>query len=142
MNIYEQLRRDEGVRLKPYTDTVGKLTIGVGRNLTDKGISEKEADAMLTADVMEVREGLSKNGYQYYLGDSDDDPAVVRYDVLVNMAFNMGIGGLLAFKKMLAAYKAGDWETAATEMLDSKWAEQVGPRAERLAKQMREGVWV
>lgn len=141
MNIYDQLRRDEGVRLKVYTDTVGKLTIGVGRNLTDKGISEQEAEAMLTADVMEVREALSKNGYQYFLGDSDDDPEVVRYDVLVNMAFNMGIHGLLQFRIMLRAYRDGDWETAAAEMLRSKWATQVGDRAHRLSEQMRTGEW-
>lgn len=140
MNIYEQLRRDEGVRLKPYTDTVGKLTIGVGRNLTDKGISEQEAREMLSTDVIEVQQALAKSGLDYQI--QPDEESFARYNVLVNMAFNMGIGGLLAFKNMLACYKAGDWAGAAKHMLDSKWAEQVGPRAHRLAKQMETGQWV
>ncbi len=137
-NIYEQLRRDEGTRLKPYVDTEGKLTIGVGRNLTDVGVSEGEVASMLTNDVWRACGDLSRAGFQYSV-EQIESP---RYAVLVNMCFNMGIGGLLAFKKMLAAYRAGDWETAAKEMLDSKWAEQVGARAHRLSEQMRTGVWV
>lgn len=136
MNIYEQLRRDEGTRLKPYTDTVGKLTIGIGRNLSDKGITLEEAELLLANDVDEVILGLEGAGY---VAKDDND---ARYYVLVNMAFNLGPAGLLAFRIMLKAYRDGDWETAAAEMLRSKWAQQVGDRAERLAKQMREGVWV
>jgi len=135
MDIYEQLRRDEGLRLKPYLDSVGKMTIGVGRNLTDKGITQAEADRFLFNDVDEVYAGLEDAGYVGGVNDA-------RYYVLVNMAFNMGINGLLAFKRMLAAYRIRDWETAATEMLDSKWATQVGARSERLALQMRMGEWV
>lgn len=135
MDIYEQLRRDEGLRLKPYLDSVGKLTLGIGRNLTDKGITEEEATYLLQNDVNEVYDEL----YETNLRGKIDDP---RYYVLVNMAFNMGTSGLLAFKKMLKFYNDKDWESAANEMLDSKWATQVGDRAERLAKQMRTGEWV
>lgn len=135
MNIYEQLRRDEGLRLKPYLDTIGKLTLGIGRNLTDKGITEEEATYLLQNDINEVYEELEKAN----LKGSVDDP---RYYVLVNMAFNLGTNGLLAFKRMLAAYNKKDWENTALEMLSSQWATQVGARAERLALQMRTGEWV
>jgi len=65
----------------------------------------------------------------------------VRRGALINMCFNLGIYGLLGFKKALAAIQAGEWELAAEEMLDSKWHTQVGSRAERLAKQMKTGLW-
>lgn len=134
MTIFDQLERDEGNRLKPYTDTIGKLTIGVGRNLTDKGITESEAQQMLADDVAEVQASLAANGFPL-----SDDP---RYWVLVNMAFNMGVHGLLQFHNTLSLYRTGDFAGCAVAMLDSQWAKQVGDRAERLAKQMETGEWV
>ena len=133
--LVPQLRRDEGVRLKPYKDTVGKLTIGVGRNLDDVGISAVEADTLLRNDIQRAVQDLNdKLPWTMQLDES-------RRGVLVNMAFNMGIAGLLQFKNTLAHIQAGRWADAAAGMLASKWATQVGPRATRLAKQMETGVW-
>jgi len=136
MDIYEQLRRDEGVRLFPYMDTAGKLTIGVGRNLTNVGLSDAEAGVLLTNDVQRVTAQLNSHLPYFQLLDP------VRQAVLVNMAFNMGFNGLEGFPKMLQAVAQGDWATAAAEMLDSAWAGQVGDRAKRLAQQMTSGEWV
>lgn len=136
MDIIEQLQRDEGLRLHPYTDTVGKTTIGYGRNLDDKGISATEAQTLLTNDVADV-EAILTNRLPWF---SNLDP--IRQAVLVNMTFNMGFNGLEQFTKMLEAAAQGNWDEAATEMLDSKWATQVGDRASRLAQQMKTGEWV
>lgn len=122
----------EGLRLKPYRDSVGKLTIGVGRNLEDVGISEQEAMVMLDADISK---SLTDAQTFHWFHNLDS----VRQDVLVDMIFNMGLVRVLGFHKMLAALQAGDWNTAANEMLDSKWATQVGNRALELAKMIRTG---
>lgn len=127
------LKRDEGERLKPYRDTVGKLTIGVGRNLDDVGISESEADFLLMSDI-----GRTEGDLDHHLPWwRQQDEA--RQRVLLNMGFNMGVGALLNFRNMLSALTAGNYAKAADEMMNSKWARQVGERAERLAKLMREG---
>ena len=123
----------EGVRLKPYRDTVGKLTIGVGRNLDDVGISHDEAMMLLDHDIDRALGG----GAATWPWFADLAPA--RQIVLVDMAFNLGIGGLKRFRRMLAALEAGDHATAAGQMLDSVWAHQVGARARRLAQMMVEG---
>jgi len=135
MDIYEQLLRDEGIRLKPYQDTVGKWTIGVGRNLSDKGISEEEARVLLEDDVEEVSRGLLK-ALPWYT-----DLNEARQGVLENMAFNLGLAGLLAFHNTLTLMEKGDFDGAATAMLASRWATQVKDRAERLADQLRSGEW-
>jgi len=135
MNILDQLRRDEGLRLTPYKDTVGKLTIGYGRNLDDVGINRAEADYLLLNDVAAVSEALKK--LLPWTNCLDD----ARRAVLINMAFNMGIVGLLNFKNTLVHVQAGEYEKAAAHMLASKWATQVGARAVRLAQQMRSGEW-
>jgi lysozyme len=133
--LLAQLRRDEGFRSKPYRDSVGKLTIGYGRNLDDRGISRAEAEMMLVSDVLELIAWLDRElPWWRQLGEP-------RQWVLVAMAYNLGPAGLLGFRRALEAMQAGDWETAAREMLDSRWAQQVGPRAHRLAQQMREGIW-
>lgn len=130
-----QLLRDEGVRLYPYTDTVGKLTIGCGRNLTDTGLSLQEVDVLLDNDLARFTAAvLARVAFAVRLDE-------VRRAALTNLAFNLGIEGLLGFRKMLAALEAGDSERAARELLDSKYAGQVGPRAERLAEQLRTGAW-
>ena len=135
MTIEEQLTRDEGLVLKPYLDTVGKLTIGIGRNLDDKGISESEAHVLLRNDIAE----FEKQIWVALPWASNMDST--RYAVLVNMAFNLGINGLLSFKNALEAMRSEDWPKAAVEMLDSNWAVQVGDRALRLAKQITTGDW-
>lgn len=131
--LYAELRRDEGSRSFPYTDTVGKLTIGVGRNLTDVGLSDEEIDHLLDNDVARVESGLDRALPWWRTLDD------VRQRVIANMAFNMGVFGLLTFKNTLEAIRVGDWSRAHAGMLASKWATQVGPRAKRLAEMMLTG---
>jgi lysozyme len=132
--IKAQLVRHEGLRLKPYRCTAGKLTIGIGRNLEDRGISQKEAYAMLERDILDFEQQLLNEIPEVY--NKLDE---VRQSVLLNMCFNLGIKGLLEFKNTLAFIDAGDWERAANGMLASKWAKQVGRRAIELSELMRKG---
>ena len=134
LNLREQLIRDEENRQFVYTDSVGVPTIGVGRNLLAKGLSELEREFMLHNDIaehtLEVWQSLP------VVATLDE----IRREALINMSFNLGTGGLLKFVKFLAALQAKQYTTAAKEMLDSKWAEQVGPRAVRLSQQILTGV--
>lgn len=132
--LLQQLKRHEGYRRFPYKDSVGVLTIGIGRNLDEVGISEHEAEYLLYHDVdkalLEVSSKIT--GWE----DLND----IRKQVLINMAFNMGITRLLKFKKMLKAIAIGDYMVASLEMLDSKWATQVGQRANELSYEMKYGI--
>jgi len=146
--IKEQLVRHEGLRLKPYRCTAGKLTIGIGRNLNDCGISQSEAYIMLINDIMNCEKQLQAKIPDIYNGLDE-----VRKSVLLNMCISipqsrfaplrepcyLGIGGLLEFNNTLAFIGAGDWERAANGMLASKWAKQVGRRAMELSEMMRKG---
>lgn len=134
MNIFDQLKRDEGLRLVPYTDTVGKITIGYGTNLSD-GIDEDEAAYLLNRRAVNAAISLAKA--LPWTNQLDE----ARRGVLINMTYNMGIAGLLGFKNTLALVQAGDYDKAAEAMLQSKWADQVGARAHRLSVQMRSGEW-
>lgn len=133
LKLEQQLIKHEGLRLKPYRDTVGKLTIGVGRNLDDKGISEGEARLLLDNDIANTIACLSST--LPWFQNMDD----VRRRVLIDMAFNMGVTGLMGFKNMLAAVMVSNWGRASSEMLSSKWAKQVGRRAQTLAHMMQTG---
>lgn len=134
MSLIEQLIRHEGLRLRPYIDTVGKLTIGVGRNLTDIGISEDEAMLLLRNDLLSAENVLR---YQLpWVSQLDQQ----RLNVLINMTFNLGIQGLLKFRHTLEAVRQGDWNAAADQMLSGLWARQVKGRAVELAETMRTGV--
>ena len=126
------LIKHEGLRLKPYLDSVGKLTIAVGRNLDDNGIRHVEAIMMLENDIDEVLTSLEPLDFYARCNNA-------RRLVLADMCFNMGLPRLLGFKKMIAALRSGNWYLAAKEMLDSKWAGQVGKRALYLSDIMREG---
>ena len=129
------LKKHEGLKLKPYKDSVGKLTIGYGRNLDDVGISEYEANMLLLNDIGKAAKDLNR-----IFGDSLlNSIGYVRYSVLVNMMFNLGYRRFISFEKMIAAVKAHNYETAADEMIDSKWAGQVGDRSTELAELMRNG---
>ncbi|MDY0151634.1 MAG: glycoside hydrolase family protein [Candidatus Cloacimonas sp.] len=130
----EQLIRHEGLRLKPYRCTAGKLTIGIGRNLDDCGISQQEAYVLLENDIQNCEKQLVDEIPEIY--NALDE---VRKSVLLNMCFNLGIGGLLSFNNTLAFIAAGDFERAANGMLASKWAKQVGRRALELSELMRKG---
>lgn len=135
MDLKDQLIEDEGLRLFPYTDTTGNITIGVGRNLSVDGISEDEAMILLEDDIEKVRSQVNQ---RWPWVDHLNAP---RQAVLYNMAFNMGIGGLETFTHFLGYAKAGMWLKASKAMIDSLWAKQVGERAVRLAEQMKTGEW-
>lgn len=136
--LISDLQRDEGVRRYPYDDATGKpiaagnilhgkLTIGVGRNLTDRGLTEEEIGRLLAADIGFVEEDLDVN-----ISWWRDLPEPAQRG-LVNMAFNLGWPRLSKFQRMLAALEARDFPAAALEALNSRWAEQVGTRALRVA---------
>lgn len=127
-----QLERHEGLRLKPYRDTVGKLTIGYGRNLDDVGIAPEEAELMLDNDIDAALKHL-------HTVDEFNELDPVRQTVIANMAFNMGFSGVMGFRNMWAAISRQDWDRAASEMLDSRWSRQVGMRAVELSEIMRSG---
>ena len=133
--VREQLQRMEGTKQHPYLDTVGKTTIGCGRNLTDKGLSEAEIDLLLAHDIADAEEDARHLLSDAVFGALTD----TRKAVLVNMAFNLGYKRLAKFSHMLLAVKAGDYRRAAAAMLDSKWATQVGARAQELSRLMERG---
>ena len=128
--IIKDLVQDEGLKLKPYKDTVGKLTIGIGRNLDDVGISEEEAYHLCDNDLKACISDLQT------LSWFDGLPYDVQR-VLVNMRFNLGFKGLLGFRNTLALIQEGKYKEASYSMLDSKWAKQVGARAYRLSEILR-----
>ena len=128
MNIKDLLIKHEGLRLYAYKDTVNKTTIGVGRNLEDRGITREEALLMLDNDIKDFTNQLSERLYWF-----DAQPDKVKL-VLVNMAFNLGLAGLLQFHNTLEHLKNGNYELASKEMLDSRWAKQVGNRAIELSE--------
>ena len=125
------LKRHEGLRLKPYQDTIGKLTIGYGRNLDDRGISKEEAEYLLKNDISRVMSEV-RGSIDFF-----DNLNEARQNVLLDMCFNMGLAGLLGFQKMLKSLNEGNYAKAAEEMLNSKWASQVGNRAKELAKMVK-----
>ncbi|SIS73017.1 glycoside hydrolase family protein [Insolitispirillum peregrinum] len=131
--LKKELVRDEDERLKPYRCTAGKLTIGVGRNLDDVGLSVDESAYLLGNDIARVMAELDK-ALPWWRGLSE-----VRQRALANMAFNLGVPRLKGFARMLAALQAGQWDEAATQALASKWAVQVGDRAKRIATMIKEG---
>lgn len=133
MSLIDDLVRDEGVRLKPYRCTAGKLTIGIGRNIEDIGITDEEARYLLANDIARVEAALDRAVPWWRTMTKR------RQEALANMAFNLGMSGLFGFRTMLAALQAGNWANAAQAALDSRWADQVGARAHRIAKAIEEG---
>jgi lysozyme len=117
---------------RPYRDSRGFLTVGWGRCLETVDLSEDEADLMFANDIRTAEAGLSNLTWWQSL-----DP--IRRDVVSNMAFNIGLDGLLKFKHMIASIEAQDFDGAANAMLDSLWATQVKTRAITLAKIMSTG---
>ena len=134
--LEDQLIDHEGLELKPYQCTAEKLTIGVGRNIEDRGITEDEARYVLMNDIKIVEDELLEK--KPVVAGLD----AVRQRVLVDMGFNLGIPTLLKFQNMWTAIEEEDFETAAEEAMDSRWAKQVGRRAERLCQAMATGEWV
>ena len=141
----------EGCRLKPYYCTKGKQTIGVGRNLDDNPLTEEEKRV-----CGDWEKGITKNAAFYLLRndikrtETECKKRIAIYDVLdderqyalLDMAFNLGVAGVLKFKKMLTAMACGYWEDAAKECLNSKYAKEVGQRAKRIAETIRTGRFI
>lgn len=130
--LIDQLILHESLRLKPYMDSVGKITIGVGRNLTDVGLSRQEAMALLDNDINACVTDLAS--YPWF-GDLD----AIRQRVLLDMRFNLGPTRLRAFKGMLNAIAGGNYAGTANAMKASLWYRQVKTRGERLVEMMRTG---
>lgn len=129
--LQQWIKKCEGLKLNPYLDTTGHLTIGWGRNL-ENGISHDEAELMFQNDLHQAIDELSLTDWFTDLPDGVQQ-------ALINMNFNLGIDKLVRFKKMIAALKNKDYTNAALEALDSLWAKQVGDRAKDIAVMIRQG---
>ena len=151
-HFLDKLIAHEGLVLTVYQDTLGIDTIGIGRNLKDRGISKEELDYMDIPSIDAVYEHGITEADAYYLATNDIaiveneltrampcvyDLDAVRQLIVRDMAFNMGVPRLCKFKKMWAAIEAGDFNTASAEMLDSRWARQVNSRATKLSDAMK-----
>lgn len=135
-NLRSMIERHEGRRKKPYRDSAGKWTVGVGHNLEadDKPLSDRVVDLMLDDDIAYAQ--TDAKTFPWFAGlDS------VRQDVIVDMIFNMGLITFSTFRNTIALIAAGDYTKAADYMLQSLWARQVGPRAIELSKMMRTGTY-
>ncbi len=135
--LVDQIKRQEGLRLTTYVDTLGNRSIGYGHTPAFPGqtITESEAEALLMQDLNSAQTDLlSSLPWCFSL-------SVPRYCVLWNMTFNMGIGRLLEFQKMLTAVRNADYPEGAKQMLNSLWASQVKERATELSEQMETGSW-
>ena len=126
------LRIHEGVRSRPYHDTIGRITVGVGRNLDDKPLKPQEIEFMLNGDVADAMADCNK--FAWYSALSDN-----RQLAVADMMFNLGAEKFEKFTNMIDAIQSGDYDRAADEMLHSRWAWQVGQRAKDLADMMRAG---
>jgi lysozyme len=137
MNQYikDMLVNNEGVRRYPYKDTVGKITIGIGRNLDDVGLSMDEIDYLFQNDLKRVEPQAKSLPWYSKLNEA-------RQAVILDMIFNLGIRSFLGFTTTISLIEKGQYSAAADQMLKSKWASQVGDRAKRLSEQMRLGVLI
>ena len=133
--LLEQIERHEGLELKPYRCTSEKLTIGIGRNLEDVGISKEEAYMLLENDVKTVQQQIET--YMPWASSLN----TARHAALTNFVFNVGIGTALKFENAMAALKASDFDIAAEQLLDSRWANQVGQRSTEISRQIKTGEW-
>ena len=131
--VRQMLVNDEGYRQFPYKCTAGKLSIGIGRNLQDRGISKDEAYFLLNTDIDYFAEFLEQK--LPFFNELTEN----RQNVLINMCFNLGTTGFMKFRKMLEHVKNHDYEKAVLEMRRSKWVSQVPNRAKRLCDMMLEG---
>lgn len=130
--LVEMVKQHEGFRNKPYKDSVGVLTIGYGTNLEHRGVDKFEAELMLRNELLDMEAKLNQNEW-FRMQDR------VRKDALVDMAYNLGYNGLLQFKNMIRALSRKDYARAKAEALDSKWARQVGVRADRISGMLESG---
>ena len=133
--LREMLRRHEGVRNFVYLCSEGYETIGVGRNIADSGLglSEDEVDYLLDNDIKRVKTELSDE--YFWFGALNE----ARQEAMIDLSFNLGQTRLRGFKKALDAMSTEDFDRAADEFMDSKWAQQVGMRAVRVTEMIRSG---
>ena len=134
--LREQLKIDEGVKYEVYNDHLGYPTFGIGHLITEADeeygkpvgtlVNEQRVNAVFDSDVAIYISEAKK-----VFPNLTELPSEVQ-EVIVNMTFNMGAPRLAKFKKFIAGVNNSDWNTAAVEMMDSRWAKQVGNRAERL----------
>lgn len=132
--LRQTITKHEGIELMPYRCTSDKLTIGVGRNIEDRGISHETAMQMLDEDI-----DICINELQQTVSYWNDLPSRVK-EGLINLCFNMGISRLMAFKKTFGFLREGMYDKAADELLESRYANQVGQRAIDVANMIRDGV--
>jgi lysozyme len=128
--LLKQLILHEGKKRFPYKDTVGKITIGIGRNLVDVGLSDSEIEYLLENDISKCIRNLD-SAFPWWKNLSE-----VRQHVMIDMIFNLGLAGLSKFVLTLDSIRTGRYELASRQMLASKWATQVGKRATRLSQMM------
>ena len=138
-NLIDSIKRHEGFSPTAYRCPTGRLTIGFGRCVDPDepgtGITEEEAEDLLANDLIAFEAAARR-----VVGDNIWSLLnQVRREALIEMAFNMGAGNLAKFKRMINALMAEDYEGAATQALDSRWADQVGKRADRIAERIRTG---
>jgi lysozyme len=152
--LIAQLRRDEGVVYHPYVDSVGKITIGVGRNLTDVGFSAAELAVLLSHGKTNSKQLVLDDNEVDMLLNNDIDKVVremttlpwfnalndMRQNAMLNMCFNLGFAGLSAFHQTIACIESSNWQCVHDQLLASKWARQVGDRAQRIANAMLKGI--
>lgn len=130
--LSDMLIRHEGKRHLPYECGAGKITIGVGRNLDDMGLSEEEIQFLLDNDIARCEQELNRFPWFRMMDE-------VRQDALVDLCFNMGLTRLLTFRRMIKAFEKRDWDEAAEQLLDSRYSMQVGARSEEIADMIRTG---
>jgi lysozyme len=131
--LIEDVKAAEGYRARAYQDSVGVWTIGYGTNLQDLEIDRETAERWCL-DKLEIAEAECQSAFVWF-----EHLTPRRQRVLVEMTYNLGMTRLRGFHQTLAAIRAGDYDRAASQMLQSLWARQVGKRAIRLANMMREG---
>jgi len=132
--LVAQLKRHEGVRSHVYLCSAGYETIGVGRNIAESGLglSDDEIDYLLENDIRRCKQELI--ALPWFV-DLDS----VRQDAIVNLCFNLGLTRLMGFKNAMAAMAVGDHAKAGDEFYDSRWAKQVGSRADEVCEMIRTG---
>jgi lysozyme len=139
VDLKSQLLREEGAESCAYQDSLGYWTIGVGRLIDSRkggGLSSDEIDFLLENDIKKITEQIHK--FLPWVSKLNEP----RQAVMLQMAFQMGIRGLLGFKRTLGSIEDGQFAEAADEMLQSEWAKQTPERANRLAQQMETGEWI
>ena len=136
--LVEMIKRHEGVKSKVYLCSAGYETIGVGRNISESGLglADDEIDYLLQNDIQRVKEEL-KETYFWFVALNE-----ARQDAMIDICFNLGLTRLRGFVKALEAMSREQFDVAADEFMDSKWAQQVGTRAIRVTEMIRGGEYI